>query len=85
MYKYIICFVNVFQGIWFGLFYYVIDEYEWIFFYSDNGINVCQYGFLIEERMKGWLKKDFFVNIVLCYVVMDKRCLNQIYYYLNCR
>jgi len=85
MYKYIIFFVNVFQGIWFGLLHHVTDEHEWILSYSDNGINACQHGPLTEERTKGWLKKDSPAHIALRHVVMDKRRLNQIHYYLNCR
>lgn len=85
IYKYIIYFVNDFQGIWFGLLHHVTDEHEWILSYSDNGINACQHGPLTEERTKGWLKKNSPAHIALRHVVMDKRRLNQIHYYLNCR
>ncbi|XP_052715271.1 uncharacterized protein LOC128188330 [Crassostrea angulata] len=76
---------ETFIGIWFGLLHHVTDEHEWILSYSDNGINACQHGPLTEERTKGWLKKDSPAHIALRHVVMDKRRLNQIHYYLNCR
>lgn len=74
---------ETFTGIWFGLLHHVTDEHEWILSYSDNGINACQHGPLTEERTEGWLKKDSPAHIALRHVVMDKRRLNQIHYYLN--
>ncbi|XP_062597804.1 uncharacterized protein LOC134259221 [Saccostrea cucullata] len=76
---------ETFIGVWFGLLHHVTDEHEWILPFNDSGINACQHGPLTEERTKGWLEKNSPAHNALRYVVMDKRRLNQIHYYLNCR
>lgn len=76
---------ETFIGVWFGLLHHVTNEHEWILPYNDSGINACQHGPLTEERTKGWLEKNSPAHNALRYVVMDKRRLNQIHYYLNCR
>lgn len=51
---------------WFGVFYYVVGEYEW----SDGE---CFYGlFLVFEFVKLLLKKGFKVLEVLTKVIFDK-------------
>lgn len=68
---------------WIGVLYYVVNVYSWILLYSFS--NKCEYGLLIFVREKGWLEKDFLVYVFLRSIVLDKRLLNNILYYLNCR
>ncbi|XP_061167506.1 uncharacterized protein LOC133176400 [Saccostrea echinata] len=74
-----------FIGVWFGLLHHVTDEHEWILAYGDNASSSCSHGPLTEERTKGWMQKGSPAHVALRYIVMDKRRLNQVHYYLNCR
>lgn len=71
---------------WVGVLYYVVDEYEWFLLYSDGGISVCVYDFLLDLIGDNvWMIKGSLVYEVLRKIVLDKCFLNNIYYYLNFR
>ena len=53
--------------------------------YSDTAGNECKHGPLSSEREKGWLTGATPPHDALIKIVMDKRFLRKIPYYLNCR
>ena len=50
-----------------------------------RGDNACSHGPLDEERTVEWLKKGSHSHRALLKVVMDKRLMNNVPYYLNFR
>lgn len=58
---------------WVGVFYYVVDEYEWYLFYSERGLSICVYDLLLDLVCdKVWMKKGSFVYDVLRKIIFDK-------------
>lgn len=74
-----------FQDIWLGIIHHVVDEHQWPVSFVDTGSNSCQHGPLCEERQKGWLTKGSPAHDALIEIVMNKRLINKIPYYLHCR
>ena len=74
------------QGAWAGILHHVVNEHEWLMS-SDNDMThtKCQHGPLPEERDQNYLEKGSDALMALTNIVMDKRLLNNIPYYLNCR
>jgi hypothetical protein len=64
---------------------HVVNEHEWILSYSNSGESACKHGPLNVDREKGWLKKGSAPHKALRDIVMNKRLLQKIPYYLNCR
>lgn len=64
--------------------HHVLNEHEWIFGYG-SGKNVCSHGPLAEDRETGWIEKGSAAHRALTKIVMDKRLLNNVPYYLNFR
>ncbi|VDI48769.1 Hypothetical predicted protein, partial [Mytilus galloprovincialis] len=59
--------------------------HQWMIAYSDTAGNECKHGPLSSEREKGWLTGATPPHDALIKIVMDKRFLRKIPYYLNCR
>lgn len=58
----------------------------WFLLYSDGGISVYVYDFLLDLIGDNvWMIKGSLVYEVLRKIVLDKCFLNNIYYYLNFR
>lgn len=74
-----------FQGVWCGIIHHVVNEHEWAVSYTDTGSNTCQHGPLCDDRQKGWLKAGSPTHNSLIEIVMNKRLISKIPYYLNCR
>ncbi|WAR13733.1 hypothetical protein MAR_003838 [Mya arenaria] len=77
-----------FKGIWVSVLHHVTDEHEWLISYGDDGCNECHHGPLAaEDRDKPWLHriKNSAVLKDLSSVVMDKRLLKKVAYYLKFR
>lgn len=72
-----------FVGMWIGVLHHVVNVHSWILPYSSS--NKCEHGPLTSAREKGWLEKDSPAHVSLRSIVLDKRLLNNIPYYLNCR
>ncbi|XP_070548070.1 uncharacterized protein [Ptychodera flava] len=75
-----------FLGSWCGVLHHVTDEHAWALPYGQ-GNNRCDHGPLSAERVQGreWLKKGDPAHVALRKVVLDKRFLNKVHYYLNFR
>lgn len=71
------------QGTWIGVLHHVVNVHEWVLPYSST--NRCEHGPLTSEREKGWLERDSPAHVALRHIVLDKRLLNNIPYYLNFR
>lgn len=65
---------------WVGVLYYVVGEYKWYILYSEMGISVCIYEFMLGEVRgdKEYLMKGGFVYEVFWKVILNKRFLNKI-------
>lgn len=72
------------QGIWSGVLHHVLNEHEWLFNYG-SGSNRCSHGPLAEDREAEWLKKGSKAHQALVRIVMDRRLLNNVQYFLNFR
>lgn len=80
-------FFFILKGIWVGVFYYVVGEYEWFLLYSDVGLSFCRYDFISEDIMrdKEWMKKGSLFYEVFRKIVFDKWFFYNILYYFNFR
>ncbi|CAC5387947.1 unnamed protein product [Mytilus coruscus] len=76
---------KVIKGVWCGMIHHVVNEHEWSMSYTDDGTYSCKHGPLCEEREKGWLKAGSQAHDAAIGIVMDKRFIKKIPYYLNCR
>ncbi|WAR29892.1 hypothetical protein MAR_003460 [Mya arenaria] len=77
-----------FKGIWVNVLHHVTDEHEWLISYGDDGCNEYHHGPLAAEDLdKPWLRriKNAAVLKDLSSVVMDKRLLKKVAYYLKFR
>lgn len=84
VYQYFYLFL--YQGIWFGIFYYIVDEYQWVLFYLISGVNGCEYDDLEEYKyreFKEYIQKGSFIYERLRSIIMNKRLFNKIFYFLN--
>ncbi|XP_062582974.1 uncharacterized protein LOC134244742 [Saccostrea cucullata] len=75
-----------FVGIWRSVLHHITNTHEWIF--SHGGVIQCMHGELTEEeRTKAWLSPTQHANVLkdLAAVVLDKRLLNNVGYFLNFR
>ena len=70
---------------WLDVIYHVINEQEWIFPYRLGAVNPCQHGPLTEEQEGGWIEAGSPARLALRNIVLEKRLLKKIQYYLNCR
>ena len=69
---------------WIGILHHVVNKYEGVLEESNNG--ECDHAPLNEdERNKPWLKKDSLPHKAPTKIVLDKRFLNTIPYYVNFR
>ncbi|XP_055997869.1 uncharacterized protein LOC125647150 [Ostrea edulis] len=74
-----------FVDVWYGVLHHVVDEHTWVIPYTSSGDSSCQHGPLVDDREKQFLEKGSSPHTALRKLVMDKRLLNKIPYYLNCR
>ncbi|XP_056021023.1 uncharacterized protein LOC125667202 isoform X2 [Ostrea edulis] len=75
-----------FMGIWQSVLQHITDTHEWIL--SHGGVNHCLHGELgEEERTKPWLSPTKHAHVLkdLAAVVLNKRLLNNVGYYLRFR
>jgi hypothetical protein len=72
---------------WVGVLHHVVGEHEWMLPYSDNGTSACKHDpFTGEEtRDKEYLVKGSPAHEALRKIILDKRLLHNIPYYLNFR
>lgn len=77
---------NCFQGMWVGVLHHVVNEHEWFLPYSEMGISACAHDPLSDTTGdKVWMTKGSPAHEALRKVILDKRFLNNIHYYLNFR
>lgn len=74
-----------FQGMWCSLIHHVVNEHEWVLPYCSPGSFQCDHGPLEDDGDKEWLVKDGPAHTALRKIIMDKRFMNKIHYYLNFR
>ena len=74
----------LFKGVWRGINHHVITEHEWLPPSSDASYS-CKHGPLSSDQDKGWLERDSDQHVALRKIILDKRFLNKIPYYLNFR
>ena len=65
--------------------HHVVGEHEWILPYSNSEVNGCRHGPLEDEDLEKYLEKGEPAHEALRSIVMDKRLLNKIPYFLNFR
>ena len=70
---------------WIGLLHHVVNEHEWVLEEGVNGGECPHEPLGDDERNKPWLKKESPADKALTKIVMDKRFLNTIPYYVNFR
>ena len=70
---------------WCGIIHHVVNQHQKVLGCSDSGDNSCKHGPLCKERDKDWLKADSPAHGALVAIVLDKRFMNRIPYFLNCR
>jgi hypothetical protein len=75
---------SLFKGDWRGILHHVINEHKWLLPSSDGSYS-CKHGPLSSDRDKGWLERDSDQHVALRKIILDKRFLNKIPYYLNFR
>lgn len=68
---------------WISVLHHVVDVHEWLLTYGNS--NKCDHGPLTDEREKKWLEKDSSAHESLRRIVLDKRLLGNIPYYINFR
>lgn len=74
------------QDVWVGVLHHVHNEHEWALSYGSLAPGSCFHGDLEEtERDKKWLDKGSSAHAALTKVVLDKRFLNNVHYFLNFR
>ena len=74
------------QGAWAGILHHVVNEHECLMSYDNDMTHTkCQHAPLPEERNTNYLEKVSDALMALTNNVMDKRLLNIIPIYLNCR
>ena len=79
-------FFMLIQDVWAGVLHHVVDEHEWVLSYSSRGQPRCSHGPLSEDdRTKKYLKKGSPAMKALREIVLNKRLLNNVHYYLNFR
>ena len=75
--------VFILQDMWIGILHHVVNEHEWVLEEGNNG-GECDHAPLNDdERSKPWLKKDSPPHKALTKIILDKRFLNTIPYYIN--
>lgn len=61
------------------------SEHEWALSYVSPWPGMCSHGELEENRDKEWIEKGIPAHLALTKIVLDKRFLKNIHYYLNFR
>ncbi|CAG2228437.1 unnamed protein product [Mytilus edulis] len=76
-----------FQDVWYGVLHHVVNEHQWSVPFANSTVsNSCQHGPLEDgAQSKDYLKKGSPPHNALRKIAMDKRLVNNIPYYLNCR
>ncbi|XP_006137905.1 uncharacterized protein LOC102457766 isoform X2 [Pelodiscus sinensis] len=72
------------EGMWCGLVHHVVNEHQWA---SGNGIikERCKHGPQMDEREKEWLEKGSKPHTEMCRIILDKKFLRNIPYFLQFR
>jgi hypothetical protein len=74
----------LFKGVWRGILHHVINEHEWLLLSSDGSCS-CKHGPLSGDRDKGMLERDSDPHVAWRKIILEKRFLSKIPYYLNFR
>ncbi|XP_022339797.1 uncharacterized protein LOC111134747 [Crassostrea virginica] len=79
--------LDEFMGMWVGVLHHVVGEHEWFLPYNDTGVSACSHDPLTGEAKgdKEWMVKGSPPHEALRKVILDKRLLHNIPYYLNFR
>lgn len=81
-------YISLYQGIWFGILHHIVDEHQWVLPYSTSGVNGCEHDDLEEHKYresKEYIQKGSLTHETLRSIIMNKRLLNKIPYFLNFR
>lgn len=73
---------------WTGVLHHVINEHEWVLPHGDENSYKCTHADLGEDqRDKEWLHRSKNASTLkdLASIIMEKRLLNNVSYYLNFR
>lgn len=72
---------------WVGVLHHVVGEHEWYLPYSEMGLSMCKHDPLTGEDTgnKEYLIKGSPAHEALRKIILDKRLLHKIPYYLNFR
>ena len=62
-----------------------LNEHEWMLSYGGLESGACSHGELSEDRNKNWIVRGSAAHAALAKIVLDKRRLNKIPYWLNFR
>uniref|UniRef100_A0A8D0L586 Uncharacterized protein n=1 Tax=Sphenodon punctatus TaxID=8508 RepID=A0A8D0L586_SPHPU len=73
-----------FIGMWRGLVHHVVNEHQWA---SGNGITEerCKHSPQMDEKEKEWLEKGSKSHNEMCKIILDKKFLRNIPYFLRFR
>lgn len=83
---YIIILIIVFKDVWYGMLHHIVNEHVWFVPFANSTVSTCQHGPLEDgSQTKEYLKKGSAAHNALRQIVMDKRLVKNIPYYLNCR
>lgn len=75
-----------FLDVWYGMLHHIVNEHEWFVPFANSTVSTCQHGPLEDgSQTKEYLKKGSAAHNALRQIVMDKRLVKNIPYYLNCR
>ncbi|XP_061191774.1 uncharacterized protein LOC133200021 [Saccostrea echinata] len=79
--------LDEFMGMWVGVLHHVVGEHEWLLPYSDSGVAACAHDPLTGEPRgdKEYMVKGSPAHEALRKVILDKRFMNNIHYFLNFR
>nr|XP_034316793.1 uncharacterized protein LOC105324442 isoform X2 [Crassostrea gigas] len=74
------------KDVWYGMLHHIVNEHEWFVPFANSTVSTCQHGPLEDgSQTKEYLKKGSAAHNALRQIVMDKRLVKNIPYYLNCR
>lgn len=75
------------KEVWCGVLHHVTNEHEWALSYGSMSAGSCSHGELedCDRADKKWLEKGGPAHSALTRIVLDKRLLNNVHYYLNFR
>ena len=76
--------ISILKDMCFGILHHVANEHEWVLL-GVNGWQCAHAPLIKAERNKPWLKKNSAAHRALAKIVLDKRFLHTITYFINFR